>query len=59
MSSSSASVAAPTVSSVTIPAGATTGSFSVRTSRPAARTGASIYATVYGVRKSAAMTVNP
>jgi len=57
LASGNAAVAAPTASSVTIPGGATTGSFSVRTSHPASSTSASIYATVYGVRKSAALTV--
>jgi len=57
LASGNAAVATPTASSVTIPGGATTGSFSVRTSHPASSTSASIYATVYGVRKSAALTV--
>jgi probable HAF family extracellular repeat protein len=59
LSSGNAAVAAPTATSVTIPAGATTGSFSVRTTRPAAATNVSIYAGVYGVRKSATLTVKP
>jgi probable HAF family extracellular repeat protein len=59
MSSSNSTVAAPTATSVTIPAGATTASFSVRTTRPAASTSVSIYAMVYGVRKSATLTVKP
>ncbi|HEV8345576.1 MAG TPA: hypothetical protein VGQ16_03320 [Vicinamibacterales bacterium] len=58
LSSSNAAIATPTATSVTIPAGATTGSFSVGTTHPAAATSVSIYATVYGVRKSAALTVN-
>jgi hypothetical protein len=59
LSSGNAAVAAPTATSVTIPAGATTGSFGVRTTRPAAATNVSIYAGVYGVRKSATLTVKP
>jgi len=59
LSSSNTAVAAPTVSSVTVPAGATSGSFSVRTSHIATSTNVSIYATAYGVRKIAALTVNP
>jgi probable HAF family extracellular repeat protein len=58
LSSSNAAIAA-TATSVTIPAGATTASFSVSTKRPAAATSVSIHATVYGVRKSATLTVNP
>jgi hypothetical protein len=59
LSSSNAPVAAPTVSSITIPAGATTRSFTVRTSRVTANTSVNVYATAYGVRKSAALTVRP
>jgi hypothetical protein len=40
-----------------IPAGATKGSFSVRTKQPAAPTALSIRATANGVTKSAALTV--
>src|SRR5439155_6403094 len=59
MSSSNSTIAAPTATSITIPAGATTASFSIRTTRPAASANVSIYATVYGVRKSATLTVKP
>jgi probable HAF family extracellular repeat protein len=59
LTSSNSTIAAPTVSSVTIPAGATTGSFSIRTTKPAVSTSVSIYATVYGVRKTTTLTVNP
>ena len=59
LSSSNASIAAPAVSSVTIPAGATTVSFPVRTSRVTASTNVNIYATAYRVRKTAALTVRP
>ena len=59
LSSSNGAVAAPTVSTVTIPAGRSTASFSVRTSPVTASTNANIYATVYGFRKSSALTVRP
>ena len=59
LTSTNTSVAAPTVPAITIPAGAVTGSFSVRTSHVAARATATIYGTVYGVRKGATLTVNP
>jgi probable HAF family extracellular repeat protein len=59
LSSSNSAVAAPAVSSITIPAGGTAGSFSVRTSRVTASTPVNIYATVYGVRKAQSLIVNP
>ena len=59
LSSSNSGVAAPAVSSVAIPAGATSASFSVRTSPVTASTSVNVYATVYGVRKSASFTVRP
>jgi hypothetical protein len=59
LSSSNASVAAPAVSSLTIPAGATTATFTLRTSRVTANTSANVYATAYGVRKTATVTVKP
>ena len=59
LSSSNGAVATPAVTTLTIPAGATSGSFTVRTSRVAASTSVNIYATAYGVRKSAALTVRP
>ena len=59
LASSNSALAAPTVSSITIPAGATTGSFTVRTSRVTASTSVSIYATVHGVRKTQSLIVNP
>ena len=59
LASSNGSVAAPTVTTVTVPAGATTASFSVRTSPVTASTTVNIYGTVYGVRKAAALTVRP
>jgi probable HAF family extracellular repeat protein len=59
LSGSNAAVAAPAVSTITIPAGATAGSFAVRTTRVPASTAVNIYATVYGVRKAAALMVRP
>ena len=59
LSSGNAAIASPTATSVTVPAGATAASFSVRTTSPAAATSVSMYATVHGVRKRAALTVNP
>jgi len=59
LSSNNAAVAAPTVSSITIPAGGTTGSFTIRTSRVTASTNVTIYAAVYGVRKGVTLTVKP
>ena len=59
LSGSNTTVAAPTVTSVTVPAGATSGSFSVRTSHVATSTNVSVYASAYGVRKTATLTVNP
>ncbi|MGH9370485.1 MAG: DUF3466 family protein, partial [Vicinamibacterales bacterium] len=59
LTSSNAGLAAPTVQSVTIPAGATTASFSVRTSPVAASTQTSIHAWVFGVRRSAVLGVTP
>ena len=57
--SSGSSLASPTVSTITIPAGQLTGSFTVRTTRVAAATTVPIYARVYNVRKSATLTLNP
>jgi hypothetical protein len=59
LSSGNSGAAAPAVSSITIPAGATSASFSVRTSRVTSNTNVNIYATVYGVRKTAVLTVRP
>jgi probable HAF family extracellular repeat protein len=59
LSSSKASVVAPAVSNVTIPAGATSATFALRTSRVTANTSVNVYATVYGVRKTAAVLVRP
>jgi hypothetical protein len=59
LTSGNAAVAAPTVSSITIPQGGTTGSFSIRTSPVSANAAANIYATVFGIRKGTALTVTP
>ena len=59
LSSGNSAVASPTVSSITISAGAKTGSFTVRTSRVTANTSVNIYATAYGTRKGTALTVRP
>ena len=59
LSSSNGAVATPAVSTIAIPAGASAASFSVRTSRVTASATVNIYATVYGVRKTAALTVRP
>jgi hypothetical protein len=47
------------VSSVAIPAGATTATFTLRTSRVTASTSLNVYATAYGVRKTVGVTVRP
>ena len=57
LSSGNQGVARPTTPSITIPAGGRTGSFSVQTSVVSASTNVSIYATVFGVRKAATLTV--
>lgn len=57
--SSNAFVAAPVTSTVTIPAGATSATFSVQTSTVDASTPVSIEAWVFGVRKAATLTVTP
>jgi probable HAF family extracellular repeat protein len=59
LTSGTAAVAAPIASSVTIPAGATTATFSIRTSATSANTSVSINAWVFGVRKTATLTVTP
>jgi probable HAF family extracellular repeat protein len=59
LTSSSTAVAAPTVASITIPAGGTTGSFTVRTAPVSVGSTASISAWVFGVRKMTVLTVTP
>jgi probable HAF family extracellular repeat protein len=57
LTSSNPAVAAPVTSSITIPAGARSAPFSVRTFDVSSSTPVSIYAWVFGVRKSATLTV--
>jgi hypothetical protein len=52
-------VAAPTLATVTVPAGQLSAPFAVRTSAVAAPTSVPIYARVYGIRRTAMLTVNP
>jgi probable HAF family extracellular repeat protein len=59
LSSNNGAVAAPTVTAVAVPAGASSASFNVRTSPVATSTSVTIYATAYGVRKSTSLTVRP
>jgi len=59
LSSSNGAVAAPTVTTVTIPAGASGAPFNVRTSPVTTSTNVTIYATAYGVRKGTGLTVRP
>jgi probable HAF family extracellular repeat protein len=57
--SSNPAVAAATVPNITIPSGATSGAFSVRTSAVSSETTVTLYAWVFGVRKAVALTVTP
>jgi len=59
LTSGNPAVANPAASAITLAAGATTGSFSVRTSSVASETPVAIYVWVFGVRKSATLTVTP
>ena len=59
LSSSNPAVAAPTASSITIPFGSKTGSFTVTTADVSAVSSAVIKATAGGVSKSVKLTVNP
>ena len=59
LSSNNGAVAAPTVSTVAIPGGASSASFTVRTSPVTTSTSVTIYTTAYGVRKGTALTVRP
>jgi probable HAF family extracellular repeat protein len=59
LTSSNPAIAAPVTSSVTIPAGARSAAFSVRTLDVSSSTSVSIYAWVFGVRKGATLTVTP
>lgn len=59
LTSGNTAVAVPMVASVTIPAGGTTASFGVRTSAVTANTNVSINAWVFGVRRTATLSVRP
>jgi probable HAF family extracellular repeat protein len=59
LTSGNAAVAQPTQASITLSAGATSGTFSVRTSAVTSDTPVTIYAWVFGVRKSVTFTVTP
>jgi trimeric autotransporter adhesin len=59
LTSSNSAVAQPTQPSITLPAGATTGTFSVRTTAVTSDTSVTIYAWVFGVRKGVTFTVTP
>jgi hypothetical protein len=59
LTSSNSTVAAPTQPNITLPAGATSGTFSVRTSAVTSDTPVTIYAWVFGVRKAVTLTVTP
>ena len=57
LSSTNTAVAAPTTSSIVVAAGATKGTFTVRTTRPAATTTVTIKASAHAVTKNAVLTV--
>jgi probable HAF family extracellular repeat protein len=59
LTSSTPAVAAPTVTSVTIPAGGTSATFSLRTTAVTSSTNVTINAWVFGVRRTASLTVQP
>ncbi|MGH9309706.1 MAG: hypothetical protein ACRD1U_10055 [Vicinamibacterales bacterium] len=59
LTSGNRAVAVPTVASVTIPAGGTTASFGVRTSAVSTNTNVPIHAWVFGVRRTATLSVRP
>lgn len=59
LTSSHPSLAAPATPSVTIPAGVTTAAFSIRTSPVPVSTNVSINVWVFGVRKTAVLTLTP
>jgi probable HAF family extracellular repeat protein len=59
LSSSNSAVAAPTVPTVTIPAGAVSGAFAVKTARVGVPTGVTIWSTVYGTRTATSLMINP
>ncbi|HET7217139.1 MAG TPA: hypothetical protein VFJ02_03795 [Vicinamibacterales bacterium] len=57
--SSNPAIASTTLPGITIAAGATAGSFAVRTSAVTSETAVTIYAWVFGVRKGVTLTVTP
>jgi hypothetical protein len=57
--SSGSSSAAPTVPTITIPAGALTGTFAIRTAAVSAAKTVALYARVYNVRSSTSLTLTP
>jgi probable HAF family extracellular repeat protein len=57
--SSGSSSASPTVPSITIPAGASSGTFSIRTAAVSAAKTVALYARVYNVRRSTSLTLTP
>jgi len=59
LTSGTPAVASPSVPSITLPAGATSGTFSVHTSAVTTETSVVINAWVFGVRKSVTLTVTP
>lgn len=59
LSSSNSGVANPAVSSITVPAGSTSRSFTVNTSTVSASTSVNITATINGIARSQALTVQP
>ena len=59
LTSSHAAVAQPTQPSITLPAGATSGTFAVTTTAVSSDTSVTISAWVFGVRKSVTFTVTP
>ena len=59
LSTNKATLAAPAVSSIVIPAGTATGGFDVSTFRPTTQSSAKIKATANGRAKSATLTVTP
>jgi hypothetical protein len=59
LSSSNPAVANPSVSSISIPAGSLTGTFTINTSHVSANTAVTIRATANGITKSKSLTVTP
>jgi hypothetical protein len=59
LSSGNGAIATPTVASITIPAGQTTGTFAVRTRPVTATSPVSIHATVFNTRSTSRLEVRP